>query len=135
MGEKFLWGAALERLPKAVRHGYALVVITVGWVLFRSASLELVGHMLTAMAGFAPGGAWSGETAYYLLQFRWELLLAIPAAMPLRDWLRRKQEERKDRLSALALDVGPRVLAFALLGFSVMRLLSSSFRSFLYFQF
>ena len=135
MGEKFLWGAGLERLPKAVRHGYALVVITVGWVLFRSASLEQVGHMLTAMAGFAPGGAWSGETAYYLLQFRWELLLAIPAAMPLRDWLRRRLEEREDRLSALALDVGPRVLAFALLGFSVMRLLSSSFRSFLYFQF
>ena len=135
MGERFLWGGALEKLPAALRHAYALVLITVGWVLFRSTSLAQVGQMLSAMAGFAPGGVWSGETAYYLRQFRWELLVAIPAALPLKNWAAVRLEGRKDALSQTVLVLGPKVLAFGLLGWSVVRLLSSTFRSFLYFQF
>ena len=56
MGEKFLWGRALEKLPGPVRHGYALVLITVGWVIFRAADLAQTGQMLSAMFGFARGG-------------------------------------------------------------------------------
>ena len=138
MGEKFLWGRALERLPVALRHVYALVLITVGWVLFRSTSLGQVGEMVSAMFGAAPGGVWSGEAVYYLKQFRWELLIAIPAALPVKNWLwdrlaaRRKQGSRT---ASVALALGPKVLAFGLLGWSCVRLLSSTFRSFLYFQF
>ena len=135
MGERFLWGGALEKLPAALRHAYALVLITVGWVLFRSTSLAQVGQMLSAMAGFAPGGVWSGETVYYLRQFHWELLVAIPAALPLKNWAAVRLEGRKDALSQTVLVLGPKVLAFGLLGWSVVRLLSSTFRSFLYFQF
>ena len=138
MGEKFLWGRALERLPAALRHVYALVLITVGWVLFRSASLGQVGEMVSAMFGAAPGGFWSGEAVYYLKQFRWELLIAIPAALPVKNWLRDRLSARREqgsRTASVALALGPKVLAFGLLGWSCVRLLSSTFRSFLYFQF
>ena len=138
MGEKFLWGRALERLPVALRHVYALVLITVGWVLFRSASLSQVGEMVSAMFGFAPGGVWSGEAVYYLKQFRWELLIAIPAALPVKNWLRDRLAARREQGShtaAAALALGPKVLACGLLCWSCVRLLSSTFRSFLYFQF
>ena len=138
MGEKFLWGKALDKLPAALRHAYALVLITVGWVLFRSASLAQVGQMVSAMFGFAPGGLWSGEAVYYLRQFSWELVLAIPAALPVKVWLERvltAKRERGCRVSAVTLAVGPKLLAVVLLGLSVVRLLSSTFRSFLYFQF
>ena len=135
MGEKFLWGKRLERFPAPVRHVYALAVIVVGWVFFRSGSLAQVGQMLSAMCGAAPGGLWSGETFYYLLQFRWELLAAIPAALPvkaaLEGWLRR----RSGSAARMVLALGPKALGLALLGWSVVRLLSSTFRSFLYFQF
>ncbi len=134
-GEKFLWGRALDKLPHPVRHGYALFLIVIGWVLFRSTSLELVGQMLAAMFGFAPGGFWSGETFYYLRQFRWELLVAIPASLPVKNWLQAKLSASGSRLAALTLELGPKILAFGLLGWSVVRLLSSTFRSFLYFQF
>lgn len=138
MGEKFLWGRALERLPAALRHLYALVLITVGWVLFRSSGLGQVGEMLSAMLGFAPGGVWSGEAEYCLRQFRWELLAAIPAALPVKDWLRDKLtagRERGSRAAGAALALAPKALALALLGLSSVQLLSSTFRSFLYFQF
>lgn len=137
-GEKFLWGRVLDRLPAVLRHVYALVLITVGWVLFRSDGLEQAGEMVSAMFGFAPGGAWSGEAEYYLRQFRWELLAAIPAALPIKTWLQAKltaKQEQGSRSAAVTLALAPKALAFALLGWSVVRLLSSTFRSFLYFQF
>ena len=138
MGERFLWGRALDRLPAALRHVYALVLITIGWVLFRCTSLGQVGEMLSAMSGAAPGGAWSGEVAYYLRQFRWELLAAIPAALPVKNWLAAKLEVRRasgSRSAALTLALAPKLLALTLLGLSTVRLLGSTFRSFLYFQF
>ena len=138
IGERFLWGKALERLPAALRHVYALVLVTIGWVLFRSSGLVQVGEMLSAMFGFAPGGVWSGETVYYLRQYGWELLVAIPAAMPVKRWLQTALTERQrrgSRSAAVTLALAPKVLAVVLLGTSVVRLLSSTFRSFLYFQF
>ena len=137
-GEKFLWGKALERLPSALRHVYALALVTVGWVLFRSAGLAQAGEMLSAMFGAAPGGVWSGETGYYLRQYGWELLIAIPAALPVKRRLQTALAERR-RLggcpAAAALALGPKMLAATLLAASAVRLLSSTFRSFLYFQF
>lgn len=135
MGEKFLWGKFLEKLPAAVRHVYALVLIIIGWVLFRSGSLGQVGQMVAAMFGAAPGGLWQPETAYYLHQFRWELLLAIPASLPVKQVLEERLAVRKGKGAQALLILGPKVLGFGLLGWSVVRLLSSTFRSFLYFQF
>ena len=138
MGEKFLWGKALECLPAAFRHAYALVLVTISWVLFRSSGLAQVGEMLSAMFGFAPGGVWSGETVYYLRQYGWELLVAIPAALPVKRWLQTALTERQSRGSrpaAVTLALAPKVLAAMLLAASVVRLLISTFRSFLYFQF
>lgn len=138
MGERFLWGKALDKFPAALRHLYALVLITVGWVLFRAENLAQVGEMVSAMCGFAPGGTWSGETLYDLIQFRWELLAAIPAALPVKCWLQSwltAKRRRGNTAASLVLTLGPKALAVALLGCSAVRLLSSTFRSFLYFQF
>lgn len=137
-GEKYLWGKGLARLPRPVRHAYALVVIIVGWVLFRATSLEQAAHMLSAMFGFAPGGLWGGEAIYYLRQFRWELLMAIPAALPIKNWLLAwlaPKAETGSRPAEAVLVIGPKALGGILLIYSVVRLLGSTFRSFLYFQF
>ncbi len=135
MGEKFLWGRALEKLPGGLRHVYALILITVGWVLFRAADLGQAWSVISAMFGGAPGGLWSGEATDQLLQYRWELLIAVPAALPVKDWLSRRLDRSKTAWAAWTVELGPKLLALGLLGLSVVRLLSSTFRSFLYFQF
>ncbi len=138
MGERYLWGRGLEWLPGALRHLYALLLINFGWVLFRAGTLEQAAAMLSAMLGFAPGGVWSGESGYYLRQYAWEWLAAVPAALPVKIWLSgwlEKQREADGGLSGAALIWGPKLLALALLGLSAVRLLSSTARSFLYFQF
>ena len=138
VGEKFLWGKTLQKLPGLVQHVYALVLIIVGWVLFRSGSLTQVGEMVSAMFGAAPGGLWSGESVYYLRQFAWEWAVAFIAAMPVKNWRCARLEacrEAGSTAAAVTLAWGVKLLAFVLLGWSVVRILSTGVQSFLYFQF
>lgn len=138
LGEKFLWGRALKKLPAPAQHLYALVLIVVGWVLFRAESLGQVRTYTAALLGAAPGGAFSGETVYYLREFCWELLLAVLAALPIKLWLSRALETRQQAgsgLAAGALLLGPRVLALAVFALSALMLISSGFNPFIYFRF
>ena len=54
---------------------------------------------------------------------------------PLLQALEERLAARKGKAAQVLLILGPKVLGFGLLGWSVVRLLSSTFRSFLYFQF
>ena len=135
LGEKYLWGRIQERLPAPVRHLYALILIVVGWVIFRAETLPYAWQFISAMFGAAAGGWADGRSLYYLLQFRWELLLAIPASLPLRDWALRRLEVRGTAFSGLVLTWGPKAAALGLFALSFLRLVSSSYNPFIYFRF
>ncbi len=136
LGEKFLWGRALEKAPAPLRHGYAMLFVVLGWVLFRAESLTYAAQFVSALFGGAAGGLTDGRTVYYLLQFRWELLLAIPAALPCKVWLQAALERRADRPWAeFLLTWAPKGLALGLFAFSFLKLVSSSFNPFIYFRF
>lgn len=49
--ERTSWGALLARLPAPLRHGYVLLVVTAGWVLFRADNLPDAAVFLQALAG------------------------------------------------------------------------------------
>lgn len=49
--------ARLPRLPAVCGHAYCLVVVTMGWVLFRADDPAQAGRMLAAMAGAGAGAA------------------------------------------------------------------------------
>lgn len=135
LGEKYGWGRILERAPAALRHLYAMVLIVVSWVLFRAGTLDYAVRFLQAMAGFAQGGLTDGRTTYYLLEFRWELLLAIPAAMPVKSWLQNWLESKSGAAAQALLAWGPKLIALGMFGLSFLRLVSSSFNPFIYFRF
>lgn len=135
LGEKYGWGRILERAPAALRHLYAMVLIVVSWVLFRAGTLDYAVRFLQAMAGFAQGGLTDGRTTYYLLEFRWELLLAIPAAMPVKSWLQNWLESKSGAAAQVLLAWGPKLIALGMFGLSFLRLVSSSFNPFIYFRF
>ena len=78
------------------------------------------------------------ETVYYLRQFAWEWILAVPAALPVKKKLQAKLSAKAERgcgVCRWTLFLGPKALALFLLVWSTVQLLSSTFRSFLYFQF
>ena len=44
-------GAALDKLPRPLRHGYALLAVLMGWVLFRANTFPEAAHYFTALSG------------------------------------------------------------------------------------
>src|SRR5262249_43404438 len=71
-------GGLLERLPRPLRHAYALRAVLVGWVFFRAATLSEAVVFLRAMFGLAaadpaaPGLRWYAQA---------DVLLALAAAV------------------------------------------------------
>ena len=136
IGERYIWGKAVAKLPGFFRHVYALFFICIGWLLFRSGSVQQISAFLSAMFGSGKAGGWDGQATYYLLEFRWELLIALLASLPPKKAVHSFLERREERLWAnFLLNWGAPALSLILGFFSVMRLITSSFNPFIYFQF
>jgi alginate O-acetyltransferase complex protein AlgI len=74
--ERLGLAAWLARMPRPIRHLYALLVVLVGWVFFRAESLTAAAGLLRAMAGFSPALPTPYGVAWYLTP---EVLLAMAA--------------------------------------------------------
>lgn len=134
LGEKFLWGGVLNKTPALVRHGYTMLAVVISWVLFRSVDLPQAWAYLGAMFGQTTGLAQDGQAAYYLLEYWPEWLLAIVTSLPVKGWLQEKLKQGGN-LGQTILIWAPKGLALGLLGLSYLKLVTSSFNPFIYFQF
>lgn len=134
LGEKFLWGGVLNKTPALVRHGYTMLAVVISWVLFRSVDLPQAWAYLGAMFGQTTGLAQDGQAAYYLLEYWPEWLLAIVASLPVKGWLQEKLKQGGN-LGQTILIWAPKGLALGMLGLSYLKLVTSSFNPFIYFQF
>ncbi|MDR3475834.1 MAG: MBOAT family O-acyltransferase [Devosia sp.] len=131
---------ALTGVPRALRHVYALLVVVVGWVVFRADSLEEARHIYAQMFTFNGGDdplnpvlALSGEE---IAAFACALAFSIPITVgfigkaialptaPGTDPLRLSL-----RLSA---GIAAAAAVFAL---SVLKIITGSFSPFIYFRF
>lgn len=134
VGEKLLWGKALERLPSLVRHAYAMVLVVFSWVLFRAETLTAAAAYFAAM--FGSSGVWCGSRAvYYALEFWPELLCCCIAALPVKQWLETALQKRDAAPARAALTWGPKLAAMTLLACSYCKLVTGSFNPFIYFRF
>ena len=127
--ERTRFGAWLDRCPRPLQRGYALLVVGIGWVFFRADRFEHALQFLVRMSGLgaAPSGAYSlsmiaGPETWFILA------LGVLFSQPL------------PRLSGL-LSAGVRkeaqVNAILLLVFvlAVIRLIASTYNPFIYFRF
>lgn len=72
--ERFVWGKLLVRLPKAVQHIYAVIVIFIGWAWFFSPDLGLALDYIGVMFGVGASGIADTQTLYFLIS-HWLLLV------------------------------------------------------------
>lgn len=134
VGEKLLWGKALERLPSLVRHACAMVLVVFSWVLFRAETLTAAAAYFAAM--FGSSGVWCGSrVVYYALEFWPELLCCCIAALPVKQWLETALQKRDAAPARAVLTWGPKLVAMALLACSYCKLVTGSFNPFIYFRF
>jgi len=86
--ERLGLGRRLESLWTPARHAYTILAVMVGWVFFRSETLQQAGSFLSAMAGFASG---SGLEQHVGLHLNAMVAVALAAGVlgsaPLLPWL------------------------------------------------
>ena len=122
--EKWIGLRLLERLPRFVRHGYALLLILMGWVFFAFDELHAMGRYFTALFGLNGQPLWNAESGYLLYSNLLLLAVLVIASVFERTTLHRNKHPY--------LLPGYYAVLFLL---SVAYLVDATFNPFLYFRF
>ncbi|QJD84855.1 MBOAT family O-acyltransferase [Cohnella herbarum] len=115
----------LDRMPRWVRHAYAIVLILIGWVLFAFEELPKVGSYLQAMIGLSGRPLWDDVTIYFAYTNAILIIVLIVASLP-----RKSASEPGGRNPMLNL-----AWCGVLFFLSVAYLVDATFNPFLYFRF
>ncbi len=126
------FGATLGKLPRVLRHGYAMLAVTVGWVFFRADSLSGAASFLRAMCGFSPAGAIDATARLMLHDYMPVIGLAVLASTPLMAGLYRRMYAR----CGAAVEFPVKVLGgLGALALCILHLANSTYNPFIYFRF
>ena len=123
------WVPALQKLPDILRHGYVLLTVMLGFVLFNAESISQAGSDIAALFGFGGLPAVTPETLYYLRSYGLLFALGFVGATPMAKQLAGKVSETK---------AGPVLEMLLLAGLLLVctgYLVDGSFSPFLYFRF
>lgn len=131
--EKFIWGEAIERLPKVLQHFYALVLALIGWVFFFSPSLDYARGYLAAMFGLGASGFADRQAWFYILT-HW-LLYLVAAVGSTRLGRRILGNITGGFANVRVRKVAVVVVYIGMFLISVAFLVTESFNPFLYFRF
>jgi len=128
--EKLWLGKLLERAPRAVGHLYAVFIILLGWVIFRSPDVQTIGTYAAALFG---GTAARADDAGYLWltlrQYGAPLLFAALLSTPLgKTALVALEKSKPGRAAKL-------ILLLLVLALSLLTLANTSMNAFIYAQF
>ena len=121
--EKKFLSRLIERLPMILRHVYALFFIIIGWVFFRSDSMNLAMQYIGRM--FSSNVPVNGFVTEYLIRFWPYLLFGVVLSAPV---FPRLTNTRAWRVLEIPI---PGILGLL----CVMSLLASSYNPFIYFRF
>ena len=126
------WVPALQKLPALLRHGYVLLIVVLGFVLFNAENMTQAASDLAGMFGFGGVPAVTGETLYYLRSYGLPLILGFVGSTPVvRNTANRLLAGKAGRVVSI---LEPVVLILLLL-ICTAYLVDGSFNPFLYFRF
>ncbi len=127
----------LGKLPKILKHIYTLLLVMVGWVIFRAESLPQLGQFLKAMFLGAPGdGAslWQYMDSENMFFMCLGLLLCLPILENSRHF--KTQEAESAGPAANSVVIARDTLICALLFFvCTTYVMSGTYNPFIYFRF
>ena len=111
-----------------------MVMVLLGWVLFRAVDLPSAWAYMKAMLGFAPGGFTDGTATMYISQFGITILAGVICATPLLKLLAEKLKAKAawvDNTIYLSGHLVQTLLFFVSVSFIVM----NAHNPFIYFNF
>jgi alginate O-acetyltransferase complex protein AlgI len=141
--ERTRFGDWVGALPRPLRHGYALLVAMVGWVLFRAESWGQAMTFLANMIGISSRmDATQTIARYWDRELACSIVCGAVFAMPAWDWIRTCARGLRERLpiawrpAAEASGLGLQLLVVvALLLISGSWLAGGTYNPFIYFRF
>lgn len=104
-------------------HLYTIIIVIVGWVIFRVTSLNQVWHFIRIMFSFK--GGIHNEVIFFLNEYKIELILGLVFSTPV------IYKIKKNKVSQILLIIIELILMILV----VMTLLQSSYNPFIYFRF
>jgi len=130
----------IERLPVALQHSYLILVVWIGWVPFRSDSLDQTLNFLSCMFFYQNG---SLSAFYSLSRFAdnyviFTLAIAFLLSMPLNKFFSSLQLRQGNDLECGDTNVASSLKIFSLVclfGLSIIAAGASSYSPFIYFRF
>jgi alginate O-acetyltransferase complex protein AlgI len=141
--EKTAFGILLDKMPRLLRHIYALLVVMCGWVLFRSDTFSQAMTFFNAMLGLDHAATAAQPLARYVnRQVLWSIGIGIVFSAPLWPWIR----DRYGKMAAAAPEplqapthiagmLLETLLAATLLLISSALLASGTYNPFIYYRF
>jgi alginate O-acetyltransferase complex protein AlgI len=141
--EKTAFGILLDKMPRLLRHIYALLVVMCGWVLFRSDTFSQAMTFFNAMLGLDHAATAAQPLARYVnMQVLWSIGIGIVFSAPLWPWIR----DRYGKMAAAAPEplqapthiagmLLETLLAATLLLISSALLASGTYNPFIYYRF
>ena len=130
--EKFVFGKALEKIPRLFSHIYIITCIAVGWNLFDSDSLAMALERIGLLFGRGANGLISADMLYYLRSYLVPLVIAAIGCTPGPARLAGKLAAGKGRLAMTAIEP---LAVGVLLVVVTAYLADGSFNPFIYFRF
>jgi len=130
----------LDRLWRPLRHFYALLLIMIGWVFFRSESLTHAIQYLASMIGFTQADGVKYYALFYCdLRILLTLIMAVTLSTPVAGWLGTQLNNRisYSRLSRIQpiFYAGHYALLVSLFIISAGNLAAGTYNSFIYYRF
>jgi alginate O-acetyltransferase complex protein AlgI len=135
--EKFLLGSILDKIPKPIRHTVTLLLVLIGWVLFKADTVPEALSYLKTMFSFDFSGISGRQLVRYLSNYGAYWVVAAIACTPLVSLLNRRLKKcitAKNSLS-VAYSICEKAVYLALFALTAAYLTSASYNAFIYFRF
>lgn len=130
--EKLFLGKYLEKLPNIVKLLYSLILINIGWVIFRIENLSDLLQILNNLFIFKESN-WLElfkANAMLIVSIPY-IFIGIVFSTPIDKWFHNKVEKSDSILLTLIEDL----ILGIVFGYSIMLLVSNSYNPFIYFRF
>lgn len=134
MLEKYIWGKALDKLPRWLQHIYAFLIVVFGFVIFAITDMGELSIYIGILFSFASNTLVDTRFLWYLGNYGVVLVIACILACPVYPWVCQKvlalSAKKSCVISAFA---GVGVLLLFILSTTYM--VSDTYNPFLYFRF
>jgi alginate O-acetyltransferase complex protein AlgI len=140
IAERTRFGKFLESIGRPVTQTYALLVVMIGWVFFRSENISQAFGYLEAMLGFAPLGT-SGVMEYLNVKVVVIMIAGIIGSTPVAQTMSKIQSRYRSNLSRVSDTARGLIMTmdvaylFIIMGLSIVSLAGDTYNPFIYANF